>query len=66
MNAHASLKPIELGSDARSVQIAARAVEVAATTYLSTPGYPECSDLKGRRWEHYQECLINLLEKVRA
>lgn len=64
MNAHATLKPVDIGTNVRSVQIAALALEKAATVYLATPNYPECADLKQARWKHYQERLAELMGAI--
>jgi hypothetical protein len=62
MKATTNAKPVQLGQEVRSVQIHADALSKAALSYLATPNYPECQDLKISRFEHYQRCLADLME----
>lgn len=62
MSAVEAVKANELGTEVRSVQIHAEAVAKAAISYLALPNYPECQDLKALRYEHYQRCLVELME----
>lgn len=66
MAAATNAKPVELGTNVRSVQIYADAVTKAALSYLAIPNYPECQDIKAMRFEHYQRCLAELFEVANA
>ena len=66
MQAQTNAKPVELGTEVRSVQIHADAVVKAAISYLALPNYAECQDLKAMRFAHYQRCLAELMEAANA
>lgn len=64
MNAHASLKSVDIGTDMNAVLLAARAVEVSGLRYQAVPNYPECQPVKEAYWRDYQKHLAELMEAI--